>query len=499
MYRSVCLVLALAHILAAGDFINGLSGTGLFKGSDADHPDTVYIDGQPEVPHAYQVPALLTTREGTIIAFAEARLQDTTRFLKVAIVMKRSTDTAKTWSDVQLIHVAEKYCDELNNGDCMPSSTGPTVVQDVNTGAVWCAFSLENYWVYAMHSDDEGQSWSTPDSLIYMINPWGEDALWRTGAGRGLQLYRGTHAGRLIIPISVWTRNYHNQSFYSLVIFSDDHGDFWQIGGTVDYAGLIQPSMVQRANGDVVINCRNETGQDQGSRIEAVSDDGGETFYPPRVRENMPENTGTYTSGTKASLIRYTLDGVHDTNRILYCHGTQEGGWINLSYDEGESWPVQKTPHSSCRGITSMTVLPDYRVGILLEDHCSDYTGSGYPSLDFGIFTLKWLTDGQDSIGFEPTPIPMGYSRSVRSDAAPDARVGSPLSIHGHTISVDAATPVQLRLYSVNGALVHTRRIATAADIDLHALGLGAGRYIATVKDPAGAGAAFSRAFVYMP
>jgi sialidase-1 len=70
---------------------------------------------------------------------------------------------------------------------------------------------------------------------------------------------------------------------------------------------------------------------------------------------------------------------------------------VRISYDEGKTWPVEKTILKGPGAYSSMTVFPDGSIGILFE------TGTAFGSFDdyaakevFARFTLDWLTDGKD-------------------------------------------------------------------------------------------------------
>src|SRR3989442_5890333 len=83
----------------------------------------VFVGGQDGYP-AYRIPALITTKRGSLLAFAEARasLRD---HAENKIVMKQSTDGGNTWGTLQVIHDDESNA--LNN---------PTAVVVRETGRV---------------------------------------------------------------------------------------------------------------------------------------------------------------------------------------------------------------------------------------------------------------------------------------------------------------------------------------------------------------------------
>src|SRR5215217_4051881 len=65
-----------------------------------------------------RIPAVLVTKAGTVLAFAEGRVRPADQ-AENDIVFKRSTDAGRTWSELRVIH--EDGANSLNN---------PTVVEE---------------------------------------------------------------------------------------------------------------------------------------------------------------------------------------------------------------------------------------------------------------------------------------------------------------------------------------------------------------------------------
>ena len=65
-------------------------------------PVTVFESGK-EGHKSYRIPAIVTLKNGTLLAFAEGRVNNAGDFGDINIVLKRSTDQGKTWSAIQTV------------------------------------------------------------------------------------------------------------------------------------------------------------------------------------------------------------------------------------------------------------------------------------------------------------------------------------------------------------------------------------------------------------
>ena len=64
---------------------------------------------------------------------------------------------------------------------------------------------------------------------------------------------------------------------------------------------------------------------------------------------------------------------------------------VRLSYDEGQTWPVQQLLYEGSSAYWDLVALPDGTIGCL-------YERDDYGRITFARFTLQWLTDGKDSL-----------------------------------------------------------------------------------------------------
>ena len=75
--------------------------------------------------------------------------------------------------------------------------------------------------------------------------------------------------------------------------------------------------------------------------------------------------------------------------------GGRHNGTLRLSYDEGKTWPVQRTIHPGSFAYSCLAVLPDMNIGCLFEE-------DGYRKISFVRVSLDWLTRGKDQLHPKP-------------------------------------------------------------------------------------------------
>ena len=241
---------------------------------------TVFTNGQ-EGYSAYRIPSLIRTKGGTLLAFAEGRmsLRD---HAENDLVLKRSTNGGLTWGALQL--VAEDGTNALGN---------PTAVVVRDTGRVLLMYQryakgfdehkaepgldgprICRTWL--QHSDDDGATWSKPREITASVKRPTEVTSTATGPGIGIQLRRGPHAGRILMPFNQGP--YGKWKVYA--VFSDDQGATWRYGATAEEGAAGHANEVQFAElneGSVMLNARNQ-GDGLKQRKISVSRDGGATW-----------------------------------------------------------------------------------------------------------------------------------------------------------------------------------------------------------------------------
>ncbi len=328
--------------------------------------------------HTYRIPALLAGSRGTLLAFAEARKNSGSDAGDIDLVLKRSVDLGKTWSAMQVI-----WSDGEN------TIGNPCPVLDERTGKIWLPFCRNNDRVFVTCSSDDGETWDAPKEITSTtkLGTWGWYA---TGPGVGIQLKQGPHRGRMVIPCDFTDKSGTNRIAGSHVIYSDDHGETWKLGGLIA-PGVNECQVAELADGRLLMNMRN-AGSGQKTRALATSTDGGLSWSA------ITHDAALVEPICQASFLRYTHADQHGKNRLVFSNPASTSSRTNLtvrlSYDEGRTWPVARTLHSAASAYSCLAVLPDMSLGCLHEAGVS----SPYETITFTRFSLPWLASGTDRI-----------------------------------------------------------------------------------------------------
>lgn len=331
---------------------------------------------------------MAVTTQGTLLAFCEGRKYGASDSGKIDLVLKRSRDGGERWEDLQIV-VAEK---DMTCGN-------PCPVVDASDGTIWLPFcknlaegpesliiegkAPRTVWI--TNSTDDGATWSEPVEITpdVKLPSW---TWYATGPGHGIQL----KSGRLLIPCDhiVGVDFIPEDPYHAHIIYSDDHGTTWQIGGIVG-VGTNECEVVETADGLVYINCRNYVGGKR--RAVARSRDGGLTFDPVLYDETLVEPI------CQASVVRFSEAGRHGCNRVLFSNPAstkREKMTVRLSYDEGGSWAVSKLLFDGPAAYSDLAVTPDMTICCFYErgeEHAHE-------TLTLARFNLAWLTDEADSV-----------------------------------------------------------------------------------------------------
>ncbi len=338
-------------------------GQSLMVGEHRAENQTVFqrrVDGYNNI----RIPTICRTNQGTLLAFAEGRVGGDAGDINT--ILRRSEDSGKTWSKLQIVW------DDKDN-----TCGNPSPLVDRDTGTIWLfltwnlgtdhekfimtGMSKHPRKVYLSKSTDDGKTWSKPVEMPHLR----KDA-WRwyaTGPCNGIQLTRGDHKGRLICPANHSDRATEKQdtsTYHSHIIYSDDHGTTWQLGG-VQEQRTNESTVVELADGSVMQNMRSY--HRKGNRAVAISQDGGESFGKVYLDDALKSPV------CQGSILRFSWKE-DSRSRILFASPagpTRKKMTIRMSYDEGKTWPRNKEIYDGGSAYSNLIKLSDDRVGLLYE------------------------------------------------------------------------------------------------------------------------------------
>lgn len=293
----------------------------------------VFISGTDGY-HTYRIPAIVITNKGTLLAFCEGRKKSSADHGDIEIVLKRSFDGGETWNKMQIV---------WDEGENTVGNPCPAV--DRTTGTIWLPFCLNNDRVFVTCSDDDGVTWSTPREITKDVKPhgWGWYA---TGPGHGIQL----KSGRLLIPCDHGEGN----EIHSHVIYSDDHGATWTLGGSLP-PKTDECQAVEMPDGSIYLNMRSNHGKNR--RAYAWSTDGGITWSEVKHDDALIEPV------CQASLVRFE-------DKVLFSNpACVKRQWmtVRVSRDQCKTWSAGKVIYPGPAAYSDLCILPNSTVCCLFE------------------------------------------------------------------------------------------------------------------------------------
>ena len=331
--------------------------------------------------NTFRIPSIITTDSGVVLAFAEGRKNSSSDSGDIDLVLKRSIDGGKTWGDLIIIR------DDSTN-----VCGNPSPVIDRKTGKIFLLStwnrgddteseiinmtSVDTRRVYVMNSIDEGLSWSKPIEITDKVKKpnW---TWYATGPVHGIQIREGSKKGRMIIPCDHIEAN--TKKYYSHIIYSDDGGSSWNIGGTTPQDQVNECSVAEIGKGKLILNMRNYD-RTQMNRKISISNDYGESWG------DIYDDKALVEPICQASILRYSFKG-YGRNDLLFINPADKNKRLNmtlrLSNDLGRTWKAEFILHEGPSAYSDITKLRNGNVGCLFEaGKNSPYEGIVYREVD---------------------------------------------------------------------------------------------------------------------
>lgn len=347
--------------------------------TDTGFPVTPVFEAGQDGYKVYRIPAMIRASNMDLLAFCEARQGGDAS--QIDLVMKRSSDGGRSWGPLQIVQKNSDFT-QYFDGDVPAITIGnPAPVVDLldpkHPGRIWIPFTLENDRVFVIFSDDNGSTWSDRREITEDVKKeaWGWYA---TGPVHSIQIQRGPHRGRLVIPTDhrLGEDGKDGGDLGVHVILSDDHGMTWRLGALDetydDGLGANETTVVELSDGTLYFNTRNQLGGSAGTRGEAYSRDGGDSFDS---RSDQWKKFRPAPDVLDPPVVQCSLISVSDD--LIVFSGPDENGpsgkgrsdlRLRYSTDQTESWQDGPLVHTGPAAYSDLVRIDDDTLGVLFEN-----------------------------------------------------------------------------------------------------------------------------------
>ena len=332
----------------------------------------------------FRIPAMIVTKKGTLLAFAEGRKIDCGDSGNIDLVLRQSNDGGKTWSAIQVV-----WSDSTN------TCGNPVPVQDLSTGKIWLISTWNNGQdhekqirtqtgkdirrVFVLSSANDGKSWSAAKDITKDVKL--PDWTWyATGPCHGLQITNGKFKGRLVIPVNHVEAS-TNKDFVH-IIYSDDHGATWKLGNNTPQDGTNEVTAAELSNGKLMLNIRNAD-RKKHTRLFTTSTDGGQTWADLQTDTTLIEPV------CQGSLLSFSPS--KNKNILLFINPADKRKRANItlraSLDDGKTWPYKQVIFAGPSAYSDIAIYNRKQVACLYEAG----NDKAYDGIAFKLVGLKDL------------------------------------------------------------------------------------------------------------
>ena len=334
--------------------------------------------------HTFRIPAIIRHASGALLAFCEGRKANSSDFGDIDIVMKRSGDGGTTWGPLQVV---------VDRAESQAGNPAPVLDQldarypkgrvllFYNTGnqpenTIRKGIGMREVWYIA--SADGGMSWETPVNITAQVHhpaalePSG--AYWRSYAntpGHALQIMQGPYRGRIVIaanhsagaPLPLF------KEYRAHVFFTNDHAQNFSLGSNVSFEGSNESMAAELANGGILLNTRNQSGEVR-ARIISRSNNGGVSWDTTYYEKGLidPVNQGAiltlgFKKGKAIIVSSHTQDSLRRNHLMLHISRNDGYNWEPVTMIDATeaATPKDYTAYSDLVQITNR------RIGVLYE------------------------------------------------------------------------------------------------------------------------------------
>ncbi|MCE0538050.1 glycoside hydrolase [Kineosporia rhizophila] len=278
-----------------------------------------------------RIPAIVRCADDSVVIFAEHRWDGDADSGHIGLVARRSTDGGQSWGE-EITVVDDGENTRGNPVPVLDRSTGRLHLLltgnlgtdnevEINDGT-----AEDTRRVYRTFSDDHGVTWAP----VREITDSTKKPSWRwyaTGPGGARQLA----SGRLLVPCNHYDPA--RSAYRSHAIYSDDHGETWQLGGIVPTDNTNEIQATQLRDGTLRAHVRWAADNNPpGWKYVTTSTDEGLTWSPATPEYSLPSTP-----------VQDDLITLPDGRLAATNHQDFTGRYnlaISTSPDDGRTWPA---------------------------------------------------------------------------------------------------------------------------------------------------------------
>ncbi|MBW5378561.1 exo-alpha-sialidase [Brachyspira pilosicoli] len=381
----------------------------------------------------FRIPALITTRNGVVLAATDRRYDKTDdlgKTSKIDVIVRRSTDLGNTWSEPILVGPGAK---DIGGSDAY----GDAFFINCHNGDVILGYIQNPGWQGAatsklFRSSDDGQTWR--EIYSFGMNAFdgfdiGKDD--STGkpytvskafaaSGQGLTLRHGANAGqkRLMFAMLASTTG----GLRVLTMVSEDDGTTWTPKGkSVVNANFDETKVIELSDGRIMLNHRKSVST--GGRAWSLGASYAATDYT-----SQGDDPEIIDPGNNGDLVRYEFDGVpilkggEKYALLIHANSPKTGLWFTARFNHHVKFTKNDFGNGNgaisgkydynkqlvnggdklYSGYPTITVLPDGTIGTLTEE--TSVNAQDQYDIIWRRFNLYWLSDQKEFVDYSTGP-----------------------------------------------------------------------------------------------
>lgn len=346
----------------------------------------------------YRIPGLVVTPGGALLAYCEARKDSGSDWGHIDILLRRSEDGGKTWTEPRKI--SEVPAGTPRNPMAVKKGlakegqytvNNPVAISDPANKAVHFLYCIEYARCFYMRSDDDGKTFTKPIDITATFEQFKPEYDWKvlaTGPGHGIWL----KSGRLLVPVwmSTGTGGHAHRPSCVATIYSDDAGKTWKRGQIIanDPDPLRNPSesaIVELRDGQVLMNIRHES--EPRFRAVATSPNGISDWSKPTLHRRLPDPV---CMGSMIRIRALQLNDVLFANLDNATDRTRRNLTVRYSCNGGQVWAYSRALEPGPSAYSDLAQGPDGTIYCFYERSPAG-AKNPYQSLRLARFNFEWV------------------------------------------------------------------------------------------------------------